>query len=186
MLVARTYFSVVPVLRITLIRTLALPVLPEPVRGLLFLCECRGHWTSKGPCDENEAEHEALATILARRAGAFVPEVVVAGASSRGDAIVATTWPGRPLDDGDMTDERAAALWGTLGELAAVRISHGRIEPDRLRIVDDELMLTDWDDSTVGAGDERLLSDGASILVATAVMRGPSEVRMAYSAQGSR
>ena len=60
MLVARTYFSVVPVLRITLIRTLALPVLPEPVRGLLFLCECRGHWTSKGPCDENEAEHEAL------------------------------------------------------------------------------------------------------------------------------
>ena len=130
-----------------------------------------------------QAEHEALATILARRAGASVPDVVVAGASSRGDAIVATDWTGRPFGDGDLTDERATDLWHTLERLTRGRIAHGRIEPDRIRLVDDALVLTDWDDSTVGAGDERLRADGASLLVTTAVMRGvPDAVAIASGA----
>src|SRR6056297_3127513 len=45
----------------------------------------------------HQVEHEALITLLADRAGTPVPEVLVAGATARGDAAMVTTARGTPL-----------------------------------------------------------------------------------------
>jgi uncharacterized membrane protein YbhN (UPF0104 family) len=136
-----------------------------------------------------QAEHEALLAILARRADVPVPEILSAGASARGDALVITSWPGEPFDppdDGDESSETriearpdplaiADTLWDAIDRMEAIRIAHGAIDFDHLRLCDGQVLLANWGDARLGADDDHLVADAAAVLAMTAVLVGPDE-----------
>jgi uncharacterized membrane protein YbhN (UPF0104 family) len=91
-------------------------------------------------------EHEGFVTVLARQAGARVPEVMTAGMADNGDALIVTRPDGRPLVEGaePLTSEQLRGLWGELEILHEAGLAHHRIDLDRVDL---------RDDGTVGFGD---------------------------------
>jgi uncharacterized membrane protein YbhN (UPF0104 family)/tRNA A-37 threonylcarbamoyl transferase component Bud32 len=80
---------------------------------------------------EQQAGHEALVLLLARRAGVTVPEVVTVGPASTGDVLLVTRNEGRltlaEVDSTRITDEVLGRLWSALSRLHDADLSHGRL-----------------------------------------------------------
>ena len=79
-------------------------------------------------------EHEGLVTVLARRAGARVPEVVTAGRGDDGDALIAVRPDGVALLDngGSLESQQLGSLWDQLEILHGAGIVHRRIDLERI------------------------------------------------------
>lgn len=124
-----------------------------------------------------QAEHEVLATIEARRAGARVPDpwgVVRIGSSSVG--VLLPRVEGTPLDRLEpetVTDELLVRVWGQLDRLRAHDLAHGALGLDRV-LVDafGRPWIVGFDDARLAAGERALDHDVAQLLVALALRVG--------------
>src|SRR5207245_10474792 len=102
-----------------------------------------------------QVEHEALATLMAAKAGVRVPEVVIAALGPNGDAIVVTRQPDlEPLELSSaeqVSNETLEELWQQVARLQGAGISHGRLNASNVVIVDDGPMLVGLSAATPGA-----------------------------------
>ena len=124
-----------------------------------------------------QVEHEALATLMAARAGVRVPEVITVGLGPEDDALLVTRQPDvEPLElssPDQVSDETLEDLWLQVARLHEAGISHGRLNASNVLVVDDGPMLVDLSASTLGAEQSALDLDVAELLVACAVLVGP-------------
>jgi uncharacterized membrane protein YbhN (UPF0104 family) len=119
-------------------------------------------------------EHEAVATLLAERAGVPVLPVVAVGRSVDGDAVLVNEVNGRPLAHlpaGALDDDLLRAAWTSLTSLHALDIAHGRVDGERLVLrADGTIALGDLGEAVVAATQGDILTDRARLLVTTAVL----------------
>ena len=119
-------------------------------------------------------EHEAVATLLAERAGVPVLPVVAVGRSVDGDAVLVSEVSGRPLAHlpADAVDgELLRSTWASLVALHELDIAHGRIDGERLVLRDDgAIALGDLGEAVVAATQGDILTDRARLLVTTALL----------------
>jgi glycosyltransferase 2 family protein len=124
-----------------------------------------------------QVEHEALATLMAAKAGVRVPEVVTAALGPDGDAFVVTRQPNiEPLESStpdEVSDETLTALWEQAARLHEAGISHGRLNASNVLVLDEGPMLVDLSAATLGAPRSALDIDVAELLVASTVLVGP-------------
>jgi uncharacterized membrane protein YbhN (UPF0104 family)/tRNA A-37 threonylcarbamoyl transferase component Bud32 len=131
----------------------------------------------------HQVEHEALLTVLAGRAGTPVPEVLVAGATSTGDASLVSTVGGAPLSsvladgaggtDGPDLDAFLVESWASLGRSHAVGIVHGEVSLSRLTVdTDGTPVLIDWSAASAAAPPEAIDLERAQFLIVTALVLG--------------
>jgi uncharacterized membrane protein YbhN (UPF0104 family)/tRNA A-37 threonylcarbamoyl transferase component Bud32 len=124
-----------------------------------------------------QVEHEALATLMAARAGARAPEVVIAALGPDGDAVVVTRQPDvEPLErwsPDQISDEMLLDLWSQVHRLHRAGISHGRLNLRNVLPTEDGPMLVDWAAATLGAPQSALDTDVAELVVACTVLVGP-------------
>jgi uncharacterized membrane protein YbhN (UPF0104 family)/tRNA A-37 threonylcarbamoyl transferase component Bud32 len=124
-----------------------------------------------------QVEHQALATLMAARAGVSVPEVVTAALGPDGDALFVTRQPDmEPLENASpdqVSDDLLRALWEQVARLHGAGISHGRLNASNVLVVDGGPMLVDLSAATLGAPQTALDIDVAELLVACTVLVGP-------------
>jgi uncharacterized membrane protein YbhN (UPF0104 family)/tRNA A-37 threonylcarbamoyl transferase component Bud32 len=114
---------------------------------------------------------------MASRAGARVPEVVIAALGPDGDALVVTRQPDvEPLERSSadqVSDEVLLDLWSQVDRLHRAGISHGRLNLGNVLTTEDGPMLVDWAAATLGAPQSALDTDIAELVVACTVLVGP-------------
>lgn len=130
---------------------------------------------------QSAAEHEMLAMVAAARAGARVPEAVVAypvagGPGPAGALVASVDVSGRTLDllsPDEVREATLADLWHTVSCLQQHRLAHRRLRRDNV-IVDgsDQAWLTGLVLAELGANDRQLATDVAELLVSLAVQIG--------------
>jgi glycosyltransferase 2 family protein len=124
------------------------------------------------------AEHEAFVTLLARNGGVPTREVVTAGETVSGDALLVLRGAARTLDSA-AADELDAGLlrrsWQTLGLLAAANIAHLQIDRTSVAIAGDEVVLVDFTGATVSPSTDQLQTDRVQLLVTTASAAGTEQ-----------
>ena len=126
----------------------------------------------------HQVEHEALITLLADRAGTPVPEVLVAGATARGDAAMVTTARGTPLarlvaEDAPVDDDTLVQLWAAVGRAHDQGIVHGGLDLDAVALDEDgELLVVDWSSGSVAAASDAMDQDLANVIVLTSLAVG--------------
>ena len=130
---------------------------------------------------QSAAEHEMLAMVAAARAGARVPDAVVAYpvAAGPGPAGALVAWVdvnGQTLDlvPPDQVGEATLAdLWHTVCCLQRHRLAHRRLRGDNVTIDrSDRAWLTGLVLAELGANDRQLATDVAELLVSLAVQIG--------------
>jgi glycosyltransferase 2 family protein len=124
-----------------------------------------------------QVEHEALAIFTADQAGVRVPEVVLAGLDSDGNALLVTRQPDvEPLELSDpdqVSDEALEDLWEQVDRLHKAGISHGRLNASNVLVTDDGPMLVDLSAATLAAPQSALDIDVAELVVASTILVGP-------------
>ena len=127
-----------------------------------------------------QVEHESSITQLAARAGARVPEVLIASTlgPSR-DAVVITRAPtGKPLagiDQRQVTDAHLDDLFAQMVKLRSAAISHGALSPQTI-VVDpgqETATLVDFRNGTSAASTFVLDQDLAGAMASAALAVGP-------------
>jgi uncharacterized protein (TIRG00374 family) len=134
-----------------------------------------------GDTVESAAEHEMLAMVAAARAGAHVPEAVVAypvaGGPGPSGALVA--WmdvAGQRLDvvsPHDISDATLADLWRSVSRLQQHRLAHRQLRPDNVTVdASDRAWLTGLVLAELGANHRQLVTDVAELITSLAVQVG--------------
>jgi uncharacterized protein (TIRG00374 family) len=114
-------------------------------------------------------EHEALVTMMARRAGVPVSEVLAAGRVSPDLALLVLEEQGRPLDEiapDQVSDDLIVALWKDIARLHAAGIAHGSLTTAAVHIHGEDHHLRDF---------------GLGSLVATEPSKGLDVVELLFS-----
>ena len=120
-------------------------------------------------------EHEALITLLAERAGVAGREVVKAGQTEAGDAVLVLRGEPRLLAQmsaEEVDDARLLQAWQALGRLRAVEIAHLDIEPATVGFGTDAAWLLDFGAATAAPTEDQLQGDRVQLLAATAAVAG--------------
>ena len=121
------------------------------------------------------AEHEALVTLLARRAGVSVPDVLAAASTSGEVAILATRRRGVRLDSADraaLADPELVRLWQDLARLHGAGISHGALDVRAVRRDEHGLVLADFAAGSLHPGEREKRLDTARLLFGLAQLVG--------------
>ena len=139
----------------------------------------------------HQVEHEALLTVLAKRCGAPAPNVITAGATEGGDAILVVTADGTAVDaltERAVPEHSIAALWAEIDQMHREGIVHGSIDAHRLFLDDeDQLLLMDWSTASTAAAKPAILSERAQLLAVTAMLIGSdSAISLAAEQLGIR
>ena len=132
------------------------------------------------------AEHEALACVLAERAGVPVLPVVAVGMTEDEDVLVVTHAPSGPLLAAGVSDEQLTRAWRCVDALHAADIAHGAIGPASL-VLDrsGQVALADFAEATIAADERQMRMDDARLLVASALAVGPERaLQVALVASG--
>jgi undecaprenyl-diphosphatase len=115
-----------------------------------------------------DVEHEAYTVLLAERAGARVPSVVVAGKAGPSTAVLAARPVDGPrlaaIDAAVVTDAVLDDLWKQAASLNAARVAHGRLNANHVVITDDGPAIADFVDATAAATDDQRSVDVAELL----------------------
>ncbi|MEI6361134.1 MAG: lysylphosphatidylglycerol synthase transmembrane domain-containing protein [Actinomycetes bacterium] len=118
-------------------------------------------------------DHEAVATLMAERAGVSVLPLVAVGRSSDGDALLVTRLSGTFLTDvphDQITDDVLQESWRLVVALQALGISHGDIDAAHIVVRDEgTVALADLGAASMGAGRSALMVDRARLLVTLAI-----------------
>jgi uncharacterized membrane protein YbhN (UPF0104 family) len=121
------------------------------------------------------AEHEAFVTLLARNGGVPTRDVVTAGETVAGDALLVLRGPARPLESlapGELDDELLRRSWRTLELLGKANIAHLQIDLASVAVDGDEVLLADFAGATVSPSRDQLQTDRVQLLVTTATVAG--------------
>jgi uncharacterized membrane protein YbhN (UPF0104 family) len=115
------------------------------------------------------AEHEGFITLLARQAGARVPDVVTAGVADNGDALIAIRPIGTELSadgtDGEtLRADQLATLWHDLDVMHRAGIVHRRIDLDRVAREGDTASFSDLSSAGVQWLVDDRLKDAAQLV----------------------
>ena len=120
--------------------------------------------------------HEAMAALLAERAGVPVLPVVAAGEDSGSDALLVVEAPESRLADtlGEAGGEaRLADAWDALVRLHDAGIAHRRVDLDRLVVRNDGVVaLSDFADARLHPAETDRMIDRVHLLVATWLVVG--------------
>ncbi len=131
----------------------------------------------QGHSRREQVEHEALALLVAERAGVRVSDLLGVGVSTQGDAIVASASGGGALstiDPDGVDDAMLAAVWEQVGVLHGAGLSHGGFNPNSILIDESGApVLTDFAASSLAATPQQLGEDVVGLLVSTALVVGP-------------
>ncbi len=121
------------------------------------------------------AEHEALVTLLAQRAGARVPEMLAVGEGSSEIALLAVSAGGTPLPDlhpTDISDETLVEVWEDLARLHSASISHGSLTAKAVQIGADGHTIADFALGSLSAGDVGQAHDVVELLFSLSLLVG--------------
>jgi uncharacterized membrane protein YbhN (UPF0104 family) len=121
------------------------------------------------------AEHEAFVTLLVRQAGLPTRDVVTAGETAGGDAMLVLAGDATPLSalPPDRVDDALLhRCWACLADLAALRVAHQQLTPDTIVLLDGEVGLTELGGATVAPLPHQLEVDRAQLLATTASLAG--------------
>jgi len=116
------------------------------------------------------AEHEAFMTLLAHGGGVPSREVVTAGVTRNGDAVLVLAGAATPLDT--PSDDVLGEAWQALSLLSEMNIAHLRIDPTSVVAVDGSVGLVDFAAATVSPSTDQRLADRAALLATTASAAG--------------
>lgn len=132
------------------------------------------------------AEHEALACVMAERAGVPVLPVVAVGVTADNDVLVVTRAPAATLLVPEVGDERLVEAWQVLASLHRAGMSHGAIGPASVVLDEhDVVTLADFAEAELATDERAMRLDDARLLVATALVVGPQRaVSVALAATG--
>lgn len=121
-----------------------------------------------------QAEHEALASLLAARAGVAVPEVVAVGALANRDAVVVFAGAPVVMADADPGWEPSMvdAAWAIVDRLHAAGIGHGQLDDGAFAMLGDDLGVVDFSGAEVAASSYRRRVDEAQCFVTLALGLG--------------
>jgi glycosyltransferase 2 family protein len=120
-------------------------------------------------------EHEALMTLLAVRAGVPTREVVTAGQTADGDALLVLRGAARPLAEvsaDELDDELLQSAWRMLDRLGRAGIAHLQIDPSTVAIAEGDVWLLDFGVATAAPTNDQLQTDRVQLLAATAAVAG--------------
>ena len=117
-------------------------------------------------------EHEALSLLLAGKQGTHVPEVLAAGLGGEDMALLATTRPGTPLDEIEVTHDALVSAWSEVKVLHKGEISHGSLTIDAFLFDDGAPVLHNFSSASLNAPAVRINLDIVSFLYSTAVEIG--------------
>ena len=120
------------------------------------------------PTRRQQVEYEAYTMLLARDAGARVPQVVIAGTSGSLALLVTEDVQGHRLDAGAIDD-----AWAQVRTLQHTHIAHGRLDAEHLIASEGKVTIVGWERASTGAGDRQLSADVAHLLAATTAIVGP-------------
>lgn len=125
----------------------------------------------------DSSRHEALASMLAERAGASVPPVLAVTDTDEGDGVlVLRRLEGRRLVDlepADITDELLDRTWDQIGRLHAAGIAHRWCDATHVLVGGDgSVHLLDLRWARLSAPQELLATDVADLLVSLAILVG--------------
>ncbi|HTN78640.1 MAG TPA: lipopolysaccharide kinase InaA family protein, partial [Acidimicrobiales bacterium] len=123
-----------------------------------------------------DVEQEAFALLLAERAGAFVPSVLVVGTAGRGTALLATrALEGVPLAQlraSEVTDGTLREVWHNIAVLHDAGVTHGRLNAHHVLLTDCGPEIVDFADASSRHSDTRRQGDVAEFLVSSATIVG--------------
>ncbi|WP_141820320.1 lysylphosphatidylglycerol synthase domain-containing protein [Humibacillus xanthopallidus] len=135
------------------------------------------------------AEHEALVTVLARRAGVRVPEVLAAASTSGEVAVLATSRGGTRLDTLDpetVSDAELVRLWRDVARLHEAGITHGSLDPAAVRLDDGVPVITNFSAGSLHRREHDRQLDIARLLFGLAQLVGVDRaVSTAHEGLGS-
>jgi len=136
----------------------------------------RGERPHLGRSRQGQLEHEAVATLVAERAGVPVLEEVKIGQSADGDAVLVSRLRGRRLSQlsaDDIDDGQLQSSWRSLVLLHDAGLAHGRIDGDRVLALDDgTVALADLGEAELVASRDSIVTDRARLLTTTATLAG--------------
>ena len=121
------------------------------------------------------AEHEALVTVLAGRAGVHVPEVLAAASASGELAVLATTRLGTRLsqcDPASVLDADLVRMWQNLVRLHDAAITHGALDTDSVRWAEDGPTFVDFSDGSLRFRESKAHLDMVRLLFGLATLVG--------------
>ncbi len=133
-----------------------------------------------------QVEHEAYLMLAARQAGARVPPVVVAGSAGPHAALLVQ----RPasgtllseLRPDEASDDLLVQIWENVAALQRARIVHGDLDADHVIVDADGPWFVGFDAAASTGKAERMTTDVAELLAATAALAG--EERAVRAATG--
>ncbi len=136
----------------------------------------RGEMPRLGRSRQSQVEHEALALLLAERAGVGVLPLVAAGQSGQGDALIVTQEARATLPDvaeHGVDDAVLDGFWESMAALHRAGMSHGRIDGAHLVLrADGAPALADFADAELNADEGDQQVDRARLLASTALIVG--------------
>ena len=133
-------------------------------------------------------EHEAFLTLLAAKSGVPTAEVVTAGETSTGDALLVLRGSGTSLAElptEAVTDALLERAWRALSALGAANLAHLQLEPGVLVLSGEDVELRELAGATVAADQAERSRDRAQLLASTAAVVGTERaVRVAVASLG--
>lgn len=124
---------------------------------------------------EQYVEREGFVTLLAASRSLVVPEVLVAGRTRRGDALIAVRDASTPLSECSRADVvgSLSAVWESVRSLHAAGMVHGALEPDTFGVGDDRaIVLRDLGPVSLSTDEAARMQDLAQLVTATSVLVG--------------
>lgn len=132
------------------------------------------------------AEHEAFVTLLARNGGVPTLEVVTAGETVAGDALLVLRGAAQTFEAVAPDDVALRRSWRTLELLGKANIAHLQLDLSSVAIVGDDVALVDFAGATVAPSEDQLQTDRVQLLVTTATAAGTDRaVRAAVESLGT-
>ncbi|MGK5173930.1 phosphatase PAP2 family protein [Geodermatophilus sp. CPCC 205761] len=127
-----------------------------------------------------QAEHEAVAAMIARERGVHVPRVLLARGKDRGAIVVQEYLTARGLDDlpaEELTRELLTAVWRQVALLRAARVAHHDLVASSVLVDGDgRPWVVDFGNALTGASDDALSGDVAELLASLALRTDPGLV----------
>lgn len=120
-------------------------------------------------------QNEALMTMFAARAGVATRDVVTAGATERGDALLVLSGSIRPLAEIPPETVDSTFLdrcWRSLGSLHAARVAHGAIDQYSIALVNEVPGIVDFGQATLSPRVDQAMTDRAQLVGSLAAAAG--------------
>jgi uncharacterized membrane protein YbhN (UPF0104 family) len=135
----------------------------------------RGAGPAVGSSRLHAAEREAFVTLLVREGGIRTRDVVTAGETVDGDALLVLAGDATPLAalaPEWIDDALLRRCWEALERLAELRVAHQQLDPDTIALLGDEVGFLELGGATVSPVSHQLEVDRVQLLATTAVLAG--------------